>query len=384
MSDDEGKESLNPRVEKFVGMVRRNFLVSAIIVGVLFIGATVEFIDKGVDAWKRFVQPEKPNLSIAFLDKQGPQSSLTVSPSWKDHFESGFSEIISIAVGLRNSGTAAATRVHVYLVFPPGVFRVQKSSGEETIPSVLGDLMKLSGSENVESFYIERIDPSPIANAFEKELKVALRFRVTLGIPVMEGDKIKVPAMAALSLDISSPYSTAPGEFPVLYAISFSESEKPIVGSLTIRLNQSERGFLERPNFAASMDIFRKDSPPPSLSPGKRTDAVEMHFLAGGLPALNAFCDGKAPDTIAAKVYEERNDKDAWIDIATSDGLHYVYIDRGRDGTLDQFFLPFPDGEWWEMRPTKPTPYISLANVLDNSNGNCLPADVVSKLGIKH
>ena len=240
--------------------------------------------------------------------------------------------------------------------------------------------MMITGYENVQTFNIDRIDPSPIANVFEKDLELQFRFRQNLGIPIVISN---LPNILPISLDFVSSYSKSLGEFPIAYVINYSESDKPLVGSLIMRLDQSKHDLLAKPNLNSKMTLIRKNSPP-SLPTGKQTNTVDVQFFADGLDGLDQACHNENPKMVTIKAFEERNENDVWTDIGMNNGTEIVLVDRGDDGALDRMFLRFPDGGWWEFEPSTTTPYIPLSNVLKVSTSTCLSAEIASGLGIKH
>lgn len=379
MPDDKKDQTLNPAVEKFVSVVRRNFLISCILVFVTLWLAGTELVHKTFDVWKELKPKPEPELSIAFLDQKRPQSSLTVTPNWKNRLGSGFSDSLTIPIALKNSGGAAATHVAVHLVYPPGVFKVEQSTGTSIMPAVLGDVMPMSGYENVEVFNVDRVEASHIATVFEKNLRLQFRFRQSLGIPMMISG---VPTIVAISIDFGSSHSKSIDEFPILYTISYSEKQQPVVGSLVIRLDQSKRDLLQKPNYRATIDLIKKNSTP-ALSPGKRTETVDVQFFADGLEGLSAACHKADPRMATFKVFEERNENDLWTDIVAQNGEEVILLDQGNDGTLDRVFYRFLSGEWWELGPSSTAPYVPLSNVLKVGTRTCLGSEIVSGLGIK-
>lgn len=379
MSDDKKEKGLNPAVEKIIGVVRRNVLVSCIIVLVALWLAGTELLHKTLEAWKELRPTPEPELSIAFLDQQRPQSSLTVTPNWKNRLGSGFSDALTIPIVLKNSGAAAATHVAVYLVYPPGVFRVEQSTGTSIAPAVLGEVMQVTGYENVEAFNIDRVEVSRIATVFAKDLKLQFRFRQSFGVPMVMS---RVPTIVPISIDFGSGYAKSIDEFPILYTISYSEDQRPVVGSLVMRLHDSKRDLLQKRDFHATIDVIKKNSPP-ALSPGKRTETTDVQFFADGFEGLQAACHNGKPKMQTFKVFEEHNDNDVWTDIVGQDGEEVILLDQGSDGTLDRVFYRFLSGEWWELGPTSTAPYVPLSNVFKVSTSTCLASEILSGIGIK-
>jgi hypothetical protein len=379
MSDGKKEQTLNPAIERLLGVLRRNVFVSIIIVLGTILLAGTEVVHKTLDVWKDLKPTPDPELSIALLDQHRPQSSLTVKPNWKNRLGSGFSDSLTIPIAVKNSGSADATHVAVYLVYPPGVFKVEQSTGTSTAPAVLGDVMPMTGYENVEAFNIDRVDRSHIATVFEKDLMLQFRFRQSFGVPMIISN---VPTIVPISIDFRSSYSKSVDEFPILYTINYSEAQRPVVGSLLMRLDQSKRDLLQKPNYQATINVIKKNSPP-AMPPGKRTDTVDVQFFADGFEGLDAACHNATPRMATFKVFEERNDNDVWTDIAEQDGEEVILLDRGNDGTLDRVFYRFLSGEWWELGPTSTAPYVPLSDVFKVSTSTCLGSEIVSGLGIK-
>jgi len=251
------------------------------------------------------------------------------------------------------------------------------------VPAVLGDLTPITGYENAETFSLARIDPSPIANVFEKELQLQFRFRQGLGVPIMNNS---LPVIVPLHMDFMNTSAKDIGEFPITYVIKFSESDKAIVGTIVLRLDPAKRDVLKKPNFNATMKLLKKNSPP-ALAPGKRTEPVDLGFLADGFEGLaqvvSAHCEQVHPRTLKARAFEERNGKDVWTDFVTETGDEFIFVDQGDDGILDRVFLLLRGADWLELGPDSDFPYIPLSNIVDASGDTCFIANLVASLGVK-
>jgi hypothetical protein len=385
MSDSEQKKSLNPKVEKVLQVIRQNFIVSIVIVVATAFLAFTGLIDASQKTYNYFRVKPEPKLAVVVLDQKRAQSELTINPIWKNRFGSGFSDSIPIVIAVRNSGTAAATNVEVFLVYPPGVFNVRQSTGTTTTPAVLSDVKTMTGYEKVEKFSVGRIDVSPISNIFEKELQLQFRFRQVLAVPVI---RAHLPFIVPLHIDFASSDSMKLGEFPITYVVKFSESDKPIAGTIMVRLDRSKDELLKRPDLKAVIDIVKKDSSQPALTSGKRTDVIDIHFLSDDLDALaplvSSDCKNAKPNVVVVKAFEERNDSDVWTTFVTAEGEKVIFIDRGDDGVLDQIFMQFRNGEWWEFAPKGQAAYVALSDIVDPARDTCFAASLGSKLGIRH
>lgn len=381
MTDD--LKPLNQKVAKFVRIIRKNIFVSISIVLLAVLLTFAGVIDAAQKIIAFFRATAKPNLEVVVLDKKRPQKELTISPTWKNRFSSGFSDPISIVVALRNSGAAPATNIEIFLDYPPGVVNVKQSTGAPTPPALLGDVQSITGYEKVERFSVARIDASPISNIFEKELQLQLRFRQIVGIPVIEAG---LPFIRPLSIDFGSP-KFKKGEFPISYSIKYSESDKLITGTIKLRLDRTEEPLLVPSRLNAVIDIEKKNSPAPELNSKSQTENFDLHFLSDGLnglvPLVSSDCKNVKPNVEVAKASEGRNDHDVWTTFVTKNGEKVIYVDRGDDGTLDQLFTQFKSGEWWELAPKGQAAYVALAQIIDPERNTCFAMNLGATLVAK-
>ena len=335
-----------------------------------------------------FVAPSpKPELEVLFIDKQGPETELSIEPSWTDVDAAGLSKPVPIIIGLRNRGDAPATNVKVHLVYPPAIISFEKGSGESVTPAVLSGVLAISGDETAQSFSIGRVDTSNIFVEFEKSLHLRLRLREKLGVPFYKNQTLVI---VHLFIDFISQKAGKLGKFPIECTISYSESNEDKTGTIYLKIDESQVEEIRA-------SLIRSDAKMQLVGRGYDENFDEIidstirsiSFVNGDqILAMNIILDlvESTPDKfIETVITENTSERDRWQMISAEGEFTVVLIDRGKDGSLDAMYINKGDGQesdWMHWEPDLRFPFVTLANIIDPKTDASMVRILKSSFGL--
>lgn len=309
-----------------------------------------------------------PSLEIKFASDASAETVLRIVPTWEDFGYGGFSKSIKLPLVVRNSGEVTAENIKINLVFGPSL-SISNNSGEEADPVHVSELLDVTGYEEVRTVAVARLANSKSYEWLDQNLELRFRLRERVGVPML---KKNVPLIQPLWIDFTSSKLGEIGRFPIEYTVS-SDGIDDSTGILVVEIDTSVLASVQ--SFDATKAVafdLSENKAPPTLDTVEMSASRSVSFFAGNIDELSSSIIA-GDDTPLSKLvqYELKEfiaDDDQWLDFTDEFGLRYIFVDRAKNLTLDEFYADL-DGsgghDWHQMKPNSPTPYIPLNRILD-------------------
>lgn len=342
------------------------FLIAALAVVAAALG--------NIDKITNYLFPKHPpKLEVRFAGEATAETTLQIFPRWSDFGYSGFSEALPLPLVIRNIGVLPAENVRVNLVFGPSL-SITNNSGEVVAPVHVSALLDVTGYEQVRSLEIDRISASQSYDWLDQNLELEFRLRERVGVPMLEND---VPVIKPLWIDFTNSKMGELGKFPIEFTVT-ADGVPDETGVLIVEIDSDVLSTVQsiEAEKTVSFDLGDGKSAP-VLDETETSFSRSIKFFAGTADEFGtALRSGEAPLTVDLVEYELTefvSDSDQWFEFFDEYGLRYVFVDRDKDLTLDEFYSDLGaadvdgDSDWHLMTPSSRTPYIPLNRILNFS-----------------
>jgi hypothetical protein len=271
-----------------------------------------------------------PILKVAFAENDKISAQKSVSPAWSNDGYVGFSDPVSIKLAVINEGKKQATNVEVYILYSSTYALINKTKGEDVPYGFLSSHQKVSLGDRVSSYSISHLNSSNIPHLLDSTVQLQLRFREVIGIAFSEDN---LPVIQRMYMDFKDENVGSEGIFPLHYLITCDELEKPITGTISLRIPTEKIAiYKQKLNDRTSHELNYEGEVDMS---GIISDAILAKTAS---KEIDLYCEGST-NAVHAKIYDLQSETNAMLCMIVDDQFLYAEADENLNGFVESIYV---------------------------------------------